>query len=173
MGSELIVDPSKRREIVIDASGDGIAQPGETRLKSKPRAAAFKSGHYFSTMTAVAVEEGLDPTAIPALVVGYRPKKALDWLNLDTNFFRGMGYDIVVGGALNSASGSGSSSSDVSLALGAGVTFPWSDSGALSFGVMTWREEVDNGLGGFDGRTELAAYIGISLGSFNVKPQVQ
>lgn len=159
-------DNSRKLEIEsVDSAGNKRAE----NLNPIPRVSAFKGGHYFSTMTAIAIEEGLDPTAIPALVVGYRPNFGGD--DGKANFFQGMGFDLIFGGALNNIGGGGDS--DLSLALGAGVTFPWSDSGALSFGAVTWRNEAENGDGDIESDTEIAAYIGISLGSFNVKPQDQ
>ncbi|MEM8713673.1 MAG: hypothetical protein AAGG01_22255 [Planctomycetota bacterium] len=167
----LTVKPSYRL-IADDSSPDVLTltdpsnSPGftNTTFRNQVRRPVLRSGHYFSTMTAVAIEEGLDPTAIPALVVGYRP----EFNDGVADFIRnsGVGFDIVVGGALNSA-GAGTDS-NLELALGLGITIPWSDSGAFSIGAMTWREESMDDMGGSLENTEVAMYIGISLGSFNV-----
>lgn len=148
--------------LIDPAAPAGTARP--TPFRNLVRRPVLKSGHYFSTMTAVAIEEGLDPTAIPAIVVGYRP----EFNDGVADFIRnsGVGFDLVVGGALNSA-GAGTDS-DLELALGLGLTIPWSDSGAFSIGAMTWREESTSDMGGVLENTEVAMYIGISLGSFNV-----
>lgn len=123
-------------------------------------------GPYFSTLTAIAVEEGLEPTAIPGLAVGYRPKwsELPGWINWG-GMFDGLedaaaGIDLLVGGAV--APG-GSGDGDVELALGLGLSFPWANDGALSVGAVTWRSEIDG-----VGDTEIAAYFGLNLGSFQV-----
>ncbi len=155
---------------IVALSTDNAFDDADTPYRTVPREAVLKSGHYFSTMTAIAVESGLDPTPIPALVVGYRPE--FSWDGLDFISTAGVGFDLVLGGALNSL-GSGAGSSDLELAVGLGITIPWSDSGALSIGAITWREEGTDAMGGMTENTEIAAYIGISLGSFNVQPQQQ
>lgn len=149
----------------VDGSRSVTRENGQLLINGVPVRAApdqpdklYESGTYFSTMTAIAVEEGLDPTAIPALIVGYRP--AWDLIGLQGT---GIGFDLVVGGAVSPG---GSGDSDIELALGLGVSLPWSNSGALSFGVVSWRTE-DESSGSSD--TETALYFGISLGSFNVK----
>ncbi len=147
-----------------DKSGVPVAS-----LYSEVRRPVLQSGQYFSTLTAVAIEERLDPPAIPALVVGYRP----DFDDGVADFIRnsGVGFDLICGGALNGA-GAGSDS-DLELAVGLGITIPWSDSGAFSIGAVTWREESMDDMGMSMDNTEIAMYIGISLGSFNVSDNGQ
>lgn len=131
----------------------------------------LKSGFYFSTVTAVAIEDNLRPTAIPALILGYRPTWG-EQSYATGKLLRvlegwGVGYDFMVGGALNGLSG-GDDESDIDLALGVGITIPWSDAGALSIGVTNWRTETTDDMGSVLEDEDWAVYIGISLGGFNV-----
>jgi hypothetical protein len=165
--------PTDRDLVRFDPDGSGTFET----LRSLPRRDVLRSGHYFSSVTALAVEEGLRPTPIPALVLGYRPD--LDDWSACPDFVRamGLGFDLLVGGALNNL-GNGGDDDSVELAVGLGITLPWSDSGALSLGVVTWRRTVDEGGDGslpatLEDRTEVAFYVGISLGSFNVGSQEQ
>ncbi len=159
------------------AATDGVRLPPHVSpnnallLQSSNKKEVLRQGFYFSTVTAIAVEEGLDPIAIPALVLGYRPD--LDDYEKVPGFIRqsGIGFDLLVGGALNTASGEGD---DVELALGLGISIPWSDSGALSIGAVTWRGgSVDPVTMEASSETEVALYVGISLGGFNVGSKEQ
>ncbi len=131
----------------------------------------LKSGFYFSTVTAVAIEANLRPTAIPALILGYRPT----WGEQTSGTGKllrmlegwGVGYDFMVGGALNGLTG-GDNESDIDLALGLGFTIPWSDAGALSIGVTNWSTETTDDMGNVFEDEDWAIYVGISLGGFNV-----
>lgn len=141
-------------------------------LASLPRRNVLQSGHYFSTLTAVAIEEGLRPTAIPALVVGYRPDMdGIDWLPRWVKG-TGVGLDLLVGGALSPLSGDSGEGNDIELAVGLGLTLPWSDSGALSVGAVTWRSNrFDENAMESVSNTEVALYVGVSIGSFKVSTQ--
>ncbi|MEM6673664.1 MAG: hypothetical protein AAF726_12530 [Planctomycetota bacterium] len=132
------------------------------RVRTPKEDALFKAGPYFSTLTAIAVEEGLDPTAIPGVAVGYRPhwQELGDWANFLSSC--GLGFDFFVGGAVGP---SGGDNGNVELALGAGITIPWSNNGAVSFGAVTWRTEEGDPV---SANTEVAAYFSINLGNFNV-----
>lgn len=145
-----------------------IVDDEEIPIRTLPARNVLRQGYYFSTITAIAIEEGLKPTAIPALVLGWRPdldhqRWAPEWIKST-----GIGLDLLVGGALNSLGSD--SDSDVALAVGVGFTIPWSDAGALSAGVVTWREEtMSDAAAGMTDQTEVALYLGISIGSFKVE----
>lgn len=125
----------------------------KTALEADRKDLLLEEGSFFETVTAIAFDAKLEPVAIPALAIGYRPGKD-SWLVDDTCFPEGTAVELLLGGALNAQ---GSDSDGIELALGAGFSMPVSTNATLAFGYIRWNPD--------EGDIDEGMYLGITIGA--------